>query len=113
MFQPILADKIACMGWSQARVLASLGNAEKCEVTGSPRYDSIVRKELCETPAGKKKKLLITTAQSPGFTPDQIESVRCSLNDLKSYLRGKQAPFEAIWRVADEVAEVAGGANTF
>lgn len=113
LFQPILADKIACMGWSQARVLASLGNAEKCEVTGSPRYDSIVRKELCETPAGKKKKLLITTAQSPGFTPDQIESVRCSLNDLKSYLRGKQAPFEAIWRVADEVAEVADGANTF
>ena len=39
LFQPILADKVACFGKAQARILESWGNLGKCEVVGAPRLD--------------------------------------------------------------------------
>ena len=37
--QPVLADKIACIGPSSARHMASWGNAARVEVTGMPKLD--------------------------------------------------------------------------
>src|ERR1700743_577037 len=39
IFQPVLGDKIACLGQSQARVIESWGNTGKCEVVGFPKFD--------------------------------------------------------------------------
>src|SRR5688572_27537421 len=41
LFQPVLADKIACLGRSQARILESWGNLGRCEVVGAPRLDNL------------------------------------------------------------------------
>ncbi|MDA1315296.1 MAG: hypothetical protein O2968_18350 [Acidobacteria bacterium] len=43
--QPVLADKIACIGPSSARHIASWGNASKVEVTGMPRLDYLLRRD--------------------------------------------------------------------
>ena len=39
--RPALADKIACIGASQARVLDSWGNHGKTEVVGIPRLENL------------------------------------------------------------------------
>ncbi len=43
LFQPVLGHKIACLGRSQARILESWHNGNRCEVTGSPRFDYVRR----------------------------------------------------------------------
>lgn len=112
--RPCLSDKVAVIGPSQARVLASWGNSGKLELTGVPRFDRLwssrpsaeqVEKRLSEK---RPLRVLIATAKCPGFTPEQVAVTTQSLRDLRDYFESLQAKgaslsvdqqIEPIWRL--------------
>jgi len=103
LFQPVLADKIACLGNAQARIMESWNNYGKCEVTGCARFDeyhalvasSIKRKR------GEQKNILITTATNPAYTKKQLAVVVQSLQDLQVFFQvNKALGVQPIWRIA-------------
>lgn len=49
LFQPILADRIACIGPLQARIFSSWGQAKKVALTGLPRLDNYSFPLSCST----------------------------------------------------------------
>ncbi|MBF0494867.1 MAG: hypothetical protein HQL28_07070 [Candidatus Omnitrophica bacterium] len=90
LFQPVLCHKIACIGRSQARILESWGNLGKCEVVGFPRFDKLLdRKKNIGTgkvlSGCKSLTFLVMTARTAAFTAEQIEIVKRSLIDLKTW----------------------------
>lgn len=107
--QPVLADKIACLGAASARHIASWGNIDKVEITGMPRLDYLVKRD--RTPLSRPgKRLLVMTAKNPGFTPEQTEVAVRSLRDLKESLE-RRSGVEVVWRVSKSVAETLGVEN--
>lgn len=111
IFQPVLSHKIATIGASQARIIEAWGNEGKCEIVGAPRFD-----DLQENAPSEEKNadapfcFLVTTARTPGFTPEQIETVAQSLLDLKSWFDAADGqingqPFRVIWRLTGGMAE--------
>lgn len=85
LFQPILSDKIACIGPSQARFLEALGNVGKCEVTGAPRFDNLLKLSPRRRLPNDPVRILVATARTPGFTARQIRSAEESIVDLKHW----------------------------
>ncbi len=119
--QPSLCHKIACLGRSQARVLESWGNLSKCEVVGLPRLDDFLWQggipRVSNPPASTRGefRLLVTTARTAGFTPDQIAAVERSLADLKAWLEchaklgGRSV--QVVWRLTGDLAARIGVDN--
>jgi hypothetical protein len=85
LFQPVLSDKIACIGRSQARFLEALGNVGRCEVTGMPRLDPLLGRRRRQRPPGEPFRILVATARQPGFTEDQLKTVEESLADVRRW----------------------------
>ena len=102
--RPVLSHKIACIGASQARVIASWGNAGKVEIVGLPRLDSHQQAKTAEAAPGLFR-LLVMTAKCPAFNDKQRAHVIQSLVDLKQWiakhpvLAGKRV--EVRWRLTD------------
>lgn len=96
--QPIITDKIACLGWQSARTLEGWGCIGKCELVGVPRFDHYILDPVVRTPHDGPKRLLIMTANTPGFTPEQITLTEQSLLDVNEYIQ-KHPEWEPIWRV--------------
>jgi hypothetical protein len=107
--QPVLADKIACIGAQSARVLRSWGNDGKVEVTGMPRLDHLLcrPKAQCRKPG---RRILIATAKNPGFTPQQREISIRSIRDVAKQLEAR-SDVEIGWRVSPDVARQLGIEN--
>jgi hypothetical protein len=93
MFQPVLSDKIACIGPLQARLFSSWGQHHKVEVTGLPRFDSYVdsfhngssdRLRKGDT-SRQPLNILVILANKPGYTDAQIDIARQSLIDLNNF----------------------------
>ena len=102
--RPALAHKVACIGRSQARVLADWGNAEKIEVVGVPRFDALFHGALeCPVPQSGPIRILVMTAKWPGFTDEQVAITTRSLLDLKQWFDQngeiKGRPIEVTWRL--------------
>ncbi len=116
VFQPVLGHKIACIGRAQARFLESWGNLGKCEVVGVPRFDRLLgRRPRVRVPHAPFR-LLIMTAKTPGFTPDQLEKTARSLRDLRNALAltgssPDQPAIEPVWRITAGLAEEIGVPN--
>ena len=108
MFQPILADKIACIGPSQARLFCSWGQSQKVEVTGLPRFDHYVNKWLTN-PINQVQghnhhgasTLAIIIANQPGYTDLDIEKCKRSLIALNNFLSTNDisSKLKVTWRV--------------
>ncbi len=111
--RPVLSDKVACIGPSQARVLESWGNRGKTEIVGVPRFDTLVARR-----AGKRRKapvpdrgrrILVTTAKWPAYTPEQHCKLRQSLVDLHrlsiSGRGGIGGSVEWVWRLTGGLAD--------
>ena len=116
LYQPILADKIACLGRCQSRILESFGNVGKTEVVGLPRLDGI-QHELPSARAAKDKwRICVTSARNPAFTPDQRRLLLRSLLDLKEWFvhigEALAFPVEPVWRLPEEYADKLGIVNT-
>ncbi|HEX6965419.1 MAG TPA: hypothetical protein VF166_06440 [Gemmatimonadaceae bacterium] len=107
--QPVLADKIACIGRQSARQIAAWGNAAKVEVTGMPRLDPLlyrtVRPHRCPG-----RRILVMTAKKAGFTPEQCAITLRSLQDVRAHL-ATLPDVEVVWRVSDEMANALGVDN--
>lgn len=118
--RPVLCDKVAAIGNSQARILASWGNAPKIEVVGIPRLDHWIQswKEF-ETKATENEedsfRVLVATAKTPGFTEQQIETTVRSLSDLKASFNSiekiNQRPLEVVWRLTGGLDKKIGVEN--
>ncbi len=101
LFQPLLCDKIACLGRSQARMLEALGNAGRCEVTGTPRFDRLLGKARRTRPASEPFRVLVATANQPAFTDAQRRGVEESLAAVKRWAdrQGRAKRVEIEWRL--------------
>jgi len=109
--QPVLADKIACLGGQSARHLAAWGNADKIELTGMPRLDSLLEREVVPAPGRSPRRLLIMTAKKPWFDQAQQEVILRSLADVRDALASR-TDVEPVWRVTRNIAELLGVANS-
>lgn len=112
--QPVLSHKVACLGRIDAAIMESWGNVGTCEIVGSPRLDSLVRQRRPPRTAavhGRPLRLLVMTAKTPGFSPEQIEVTYRSLFDLKDHL-SKRGDIEVVWRVTQHLHERLGVRNT-
>ncbi len=107
--QPVLADKIACLGRQSARQIAAWGNPNKAEVTGMPRLDALMQRAV-PPPARPGKRLLVMTAKKPGFTPEQTDITVHSLRDLKAVLETVPG-LEVIWRLSKGLDATLGVSN--
>ncbi|MCH2182972.1 MAG: hypothetical protein MK108_13285 [Mariniblastus sp.] len=115
--RPVLSHKVACIGASQARILTSWGNADKVEVVGIPRFESL--QQINKSPADNDCfRLLVMTAKCPAFTESHRAKVIQSLRDLKRWieenrtLAGKRV--EVCWRLTgnlDQAVEVPNELN--
>lgn len=104
--QPIANDKIACFGWQNARTLEGWGNVGKCEIVGASRFDHYLENPVKHT-SHQGRRLLIMTANNPGFSEAQRQQVRQSLVDVRDYLQN-QTDWEPIWRVRRGLDEELG-----
>jgi hypothetical protein len=115
IFQPVVGHKIACLGRSQARILESWGNLGKCEIIGAPRLDPLIGKQPRKRNPGESFRLLIMTARTPGFTPDQIVLTKRSMRDLKFWLSQHQnlsgTRVEPVWRLTQDLDKEIGVEN--
>ena len=102
--QSVTADKIACLGWQNARTLEMWDNVGKCEIVGVPRFDKYLNYSTKSNRSRKTKRLLIMTANTPGFTPEQTHQVEQALRDIQNYL-GQNTDWEPIWRVRGGYSE--------
>ncbi len=107
--QPVLADRIACLGRQSARQIAAWGNASKVEVTGMPRLDHLLARPRVPR-ARPGRRILVMTAKNPGFTPEQREVTLRSLQDLKAHL-DTLSGVEVAWRVSKVLVPELGIAN--
>jgi ubiquinone/menaquinone biosynthesis C-methylase UbiE/glycosyltransferase involved in cell wall biosynthesis len=112
LFQPVLGHKIACLGRSQARHLESWDNADKCEVTGSPRLDRFYGLKRRQKHPDEPFRLLVMTAFTPYFTDYHHHLVHTSLRDLKAFLGEQQTVggfgIETVWRLTKGLHEELG-----
>ena len=116
--RPALSHKVACIGASQARTLATWGNADKVEIVGIPRLDHLpinpVETELAQPGHAKTNdqaapfRVLVMTAKTPAFTVPQLETVRQSLRDLLAWQQLNPSianrKVEFIWRLTRGLA---------
>ena len=129
--RPVLSDKVACIGASQARVLNSWGNQGKTEVTGIPRLTEFADSGFVESgfvDSGRDNasriegnnndqpfRLLITTAKWPGFSPQQIQLATQSLLELKEFLVANPTIhgrlIEPVWRLTGDLDKAIGVPN--
>ena len=112
MYQPLMADKIACIGHNSARMIESWGNEGKTEIVGLPRLDDLVdhdRLSKYENPGSNSLafRLLVATANTPAFTPEQQNIVIGSIKSIKTYLESNPTignrKLEVEWRINDEL----------
>ncbi|HEX7361427.1 MAG TPA: hypothetical protein VF283_13135 [Bryobacteraceae bacterium] len=108
--QPVLADKIACLGEQSGRVIRSWGNGGKVEVTGMPRLDHLLLRPRRQC-GDARKRVLLMTAKNPGFTEAQREITLRSLIDVAAELKARPA-VELVWRVAPQTARQLGLDNS-
>lgn len=115
VMRPVLSDKIACIGRSQARVLESWGNLGKCEVVGVPRFDALAGRQPRQRREGQRLRILVITAKCPGFTPAQVECTTRSLVDLKIWFDAHPhvagMPLEPVWRITQGLEQAIGVEN--
>lgn len=107
--QPVMADKIACLGHQSARQIAAWGNTAKVEVTGMPRLDLLLARQTV-MPRQPGQRLLVMTAKNPGFTNEQRALTLLSLQELKRHLDGLTG-INVCWRVSKAIAQALGVPN--
>jgi len=106
-YQPILANKMSCLGRSQARLLEAWGNKNKCEIIGSPRFDKYLKVKKRKRDITKPFRILIATAKTPAFDKQHLNLVMKSLKDIKTWLQTNQQinniKIEPVWRLTQEL----------
>jgi hypothetical protein len=104
--QPVLADRIACLGHQSARQIAAWGNEGKTVATGMPRLDYLLGGSY---PPRRfpGSRVLVMTAKNPGFTPAQRDVTLRSLRDVRAFLE-QRSELRVTWRLPRAIAEALG-----
>lgn len=113
--QPVVAHKVACLGRLDARLFESWGNVGKCEIIGQPRLDKLIKMKRpmrVEPIQGRHMRLMIMTARTPGFTPEEVAITTKSLRDLKDYLESRK-DIQVTWRITKGLHKQLNVQNTF
>ena len=97
--RPVLCDKVACIGESQARILNGWNNHGKVEIVGVPRFDRYRKPIEKQNIQPRKFRLLVMTAKTPAFTDEQLGVVKQSLLDLKRVAEQRCDQLEVVWRL--------------
>jgi hypothetical protein len=105
MLQPLIASDLCVIGRHPARILSSLGLADRIHVVGLTRFDKLPRERVLR--AGSRPRLLVATARTAGHDVEQQVLARRALRDLKAWL-DTQPHIEPIWRIAADLAEDIG-----
>lgn len=105
--QPVLTDKIACIGAQSARQIAAWGNPDKVEITGMPRMDRILEKSGYRGVSRPGSTILVMTAMKPWFDEAQKKLILKSLQDLKEVLQSEPS-IRVCWRLTRNLSEVLG-----
>lgn len=110
LFHPVLSTRIACLGPAQARTLALWGNADRCIVTGSPRFDSYL--DLPRRPPSHDGtfRLLIATARTPAFCERDREALLNLLRWVRQWA-DTQPQVVVCWRLTAGLEAELGVAN--
>lgn len=101
--QPVIADKIACIGAQSARQISAWGNSDKVEITGMPRLDSLLTQSV-PPPQHPGRRVLVMTAKKPWFDSRQKKIILQSLHDVKQTLDAIPG-IEVYWRVTKNLEE--------
>jgi len=96
--QFIIADKISCIGQLQADWFTAMGMVGQPEVIGMPWMEDCLRNRNTWKRKTGVKKILIMTANTPAFGPDQYEKVLRSIRDLKEFFEADTRVYP-IWRL--------------
>ena len=107
LFRPVLSTRIACLGRAQARLLSQWGNASRCIVTGSPRFDEFLGTSRRSTPAQGPFRLLVATAQTPAFTERDRISLLTLLRVVQEWAES-QTHVVITWRLTGGLEEPLG-----
>ena len=100
---PVLADKIACKGWSDARRLESWGNHGRCEIVGLPRLDSCLPvKPWRQRSPHDPPRILIASANRPWFTSDQQSQVVRAFASLQAFTE-RRCDIDFEWRLRGDL----------
>lgn len=114
--RPALADKVACIGYSQIAVLNSWGNSAKTELVGIPRFDHL--RDIDDTRNERdpgRIRILLMSAKCPGFTPQQVANTVQGFSELQEWfdrnpeVAGRK--IELVWRLTGGLAEKLGVEN--
>lgn len=112
LFQPVLSDKIACLGNAQARILESWGNIGKCEIVGCLRFDRFQNKKKRKRQSSDSFRILIMTANTPGFTDKHMLDVTQAMRDLKKWFEVNPKingiVIEPVWRITGDLPKIIG-----
>lgn len=118
--RPVLCDKVAVIGRSQARILDFWGNQNKVELVGLPRLDDLAgqyqesKPDATATPQAdtpRRPRLLVMTAKWPAFTDSQQANLERSLGSLQAW--GERHPeVELVWRLTRDLDRKLGVENS-
>jgi hypothetical protein len=111
-FQPIIADKVACIGPSQARLLSSWGQFAKVETTGLPRFDKYFTSQFnshIRLPSGrqftKTKRILVIISNAFAYNSADSQKVYKSLLHLNDFFASASLShhYEITWRLSKKL----------
>ncbi len=105
LLQPVLSHKVACMGQRQVEWISDFGNHGRCESVGLPRLDELASASSKNTLRVKKNRLLVASANTPGYDQMQWSVVEQSYRDLFNYLMPQ---YDVVWRLCPRLDEVLG-----
>jgi hypothetical protein len=112
LFQPVQGHKLACLGRSQARVVEGWGNVGRCEVVGLPRLDDWIGSRPRGRGPDDPFRILVATANQPGFTGSQRDAARRALCDLRDWCARHPvmggSPVELVWRLSGGMDDALG-----
>lgn len=111
LFQPILCDKVACLGQAQARLLGAWGSSAKCEVVGAPRFDRYYGMKRRTRDISEPVRILVMTANTPYFNDEQHQAMLNGLIAVRDFFAAATEaglPIEAVWRLTKGLDEEIG-----
>jgi len=100
-FAPTVADVVVCLGPWQAYWLSAWGSA--CPISaGLPRLDKIGNAVPAKRPAANRTRVLVCSANTPGFTPEHLSMAETMFRDVLEWANAAPTDrFEFDWRISE------------
>lgn len=101
VLQPLIASDLCVIGSHPARILASLGLADRIHIVGMPRLDALRRKRIINYDTAPR--IVVASANTFGHNVAHQVYVRAALRDLRDWF-DHHREIEPIWRIDPRLA---------